>query len=170
MALVKAIHITRLGGFTGSNPEFLAGYPDSKLDSAAKQTVIDKSLPAGVQPNSFSLVKVGKEYYLSYIFSINSESAETRGDLASISVIMDQKQVLIDDFKILFKHIFDIMLNQTELLITAEFLMESLEEIFKGINKNQRVKIGKVVVDIPKIIKKEKLKVEKKVVVKGRFM
>ena len=170
MSVVKTIHITRLGGFSGSNPEILAVFPKNLNESISEQSIINHSLPDGVGPNTFSLVKVDDIYFLSYVFSITNKDAEIRKDLAAISIVIDQKDTNIEDFKILFEHIVEIMIKQTDLKITTEFLIESLEDVFEGINKMQKVKIGEIIIDIPKIIKNKKLKPVIKRQVQGRFL
>ena len=62
------------------------------------------------------------------------------------------------------------MVNQADLNITTELLIKALEAVYEGLNENQKVKIGDVVIDIPKIIKNEKINPVKKVQVKGRFL
>lgn len=170
MSVVKTIHITRLGGFTGSNPEILAVFPRNLNETLSEQSIIDHSLPDGVSPNTFSLVKVDNIYFLSYVFSITNKDAEIRKDLASISIVIDQKDTNIEDFKILFEYIVEIMIKQTDIKITTEFLIESLEDIFEGINNMQKVKIGKIIIDIPKIIRSKKLTPVIKKQVQGRFL
>ena len=44
MSVVKAIHITRLGGFTGSNPEILAVYPRNLNQTLSEKSIIDQFL------------------------------------------------------------------------------------------------------------------------------
>ena len=170
MSVVKTIHITRLGGFTGSNPEILAVFPRNLNETLSEQSIIDHSLPDGVGPNTFSLVKIDDIYFLSYIFSITNKNVEIRKDLASISVVIDQKDTNIEDFKILFEHIVEIMIKQKNIKITTEFLIESLEDIFEGISNMKKVKIGEIIIDIPKIIKSKKLKPVIKKQVQGRFL
>ena len=167
MSLVQTIHITRLGGFTGSNPELMAQFPIGIAEMEEK-TIIDNSLPVGIKPDSFSLEKIGNNYFLSYIFAITGDEVAIREDLASISVVIDNKNIDIEHFKVLFEHIVEIMIKQTELKITMEFLIESLEKIYEGINKNKKVKLSGITIDIPKIINQKKLKITKKREVKGR--
>ena len=169
MSLVKTIHITRLGGFTQSNPEILASFPLDAAATLSKDNIIEYSLPEGVKPNTFSLIKIDKNYFLSYIFSISSENQNVREDLASISIVIDQSKIEIEDFKILFEHIVEIIIKQTDLKITTEYLIQSIENVYEGINNMQKVKIGKLIIDIPKIIKNGKLNPVKNIQIKGRI-
>lgn len=170
MSVVQTIHITRLGGFIGSHPEILAVFPKNVNDAMSEEAIIDHSLPEGVGVNTFSLVEVDDVYFLSYIFAITSKDVEVRKDLASISVAINQKDTNIEDFKILFENIVEIMIKQTDIEITTEFLIESLEDVFEGISNMQKVKIGEIIIDIPKIIKNNKLKPVIKKQVQGRFL
>ncbi len=169
MSIVESIGLCKLGGYTGSNPEIVASFPSLNLSENEQEDLVAKSLPTGVKANNFSVEKFKNKLLLSYVFSIKSEQSNVRDDLASISIIVDKKRVNVEDLKVLLKFLIDKMVSE-EINLTTSMLMESLYDLYDGINFNKKIKIRDLTIDIPKIIQKKKLKIFKlKEDLKGKF-
>jgi hypothetical protein len=160
MAYIDTVTITRLGGFEGSNPEFLGSYPALFGDKAE---LINKTLPNGVMPGNFRSDKIGGMNIFSYAFKVKAEQAGVRDDLASVSVIVSDKKVNVDQMEILFKEIVRMLDEKGELhLMKPATLILMMERIYNGVNKTEKIKIDNVVVDVHQIIKQKKLNILKK--------
>jgi hypothetical protein len=158
MSIVDTISISRLGGFIGSNPEILSTFPlDQKPTSDSDvKAFLNKSLPFGIQPGSFTVEKFKDKLAISYLFSVKNQDAAIRDDLTSITVLVSEKKVNIDDFKKLFIQIIDVFKNEMDTL-TPTLLVNTIERIYNGVNKNEKIKLEKAIIDVPQIIKKQKL-------------
>lgn len=158
MSIVDAVGICRLGGFVGSNPEIIGSVPslETYYNTSEQQEFLKKSLPDGVEPGSFMLDKLKDNLILSHVFSIKSGKEGVRDDLASITVVISEKKVNVDHFQELFKVIMRSFKEEIEKL-TPDLLVQTIERIYNGVNKNKKIKLDKVVVDVPKIVKEKKL-------------
>lgn len=163
MAVIENVGVVRLGGFEGSNPEILDIYPplDTTLDKEEAAAFIVKSMPHGVVPGTFTLDKLRSTYILSYTFSLPADHEGVRDDLASISVVVSDKKVNIDQFEHLFKEIIKTF-NGDLLKLTKTRLTNMLERIYNGVNNNKKIKVDNVAIDVSGIIKKQKLNIRKK--------
>ncbi|MFX0101277.1 MAG: hypothetical protein ACFFCS_17015 [Candidatus Hodarchaeota archaeon] len=158
MSIVDAVGICRLGGFVGSNPEIIGSVPSlgQYYNESEQQEFLRKSLPNGVQPGSFTLDRLKDSLILSHVFKIKSSKEGVRDDLASITVVISEKKVNVGHFQELFKAIMNSFKGEIETL-TPTLLMQTIERIYNGVNKNKKIKLDKVVIDIPKIVQEKKL-------------
>ena len=156
MNIIENISICRLGGFVGSNPEVISSV--LPISSTEEQALLCKALPDGTEPNSYILEKLNNKYILSYTFTIKSNDETVRDDLASIALVMPDKKVNIEDFKILFKLVMDSFKDEME-TINLEQLKYMIERIYNGINKGEKIAIENVSIDVPSIVKNKKLKI-----------
>lgn len=163
MALVENIGICRLGGFVGSNPEILDSYPpfNQSLDEKQQREIILKSIPEGSQPDSYTVSKLGSKVILSYIYKIQRDEEGTRSDLASITLVVSEKRVNILELQKLFKAIIESFQGEMSKL-TKTLLRQLMERIYNGVNKNTKISVQDIEIDIPKIIKRKRLKIVRK--------
>jgi hypothetical protein len=160
MAYIDTVTITRLGGFEGSNPELLGAYPAIIGD---KSELINKTLPCGVVPGTFRSDKISGLNIFSYTFKVKAEQCGIRDDLASVSVIVSDKKVNVDQMEILFKEMVKLLDEKGELhVMKPATLLMMMERIYNGVNMTEKIKIENIIVDVPQIIKKNKLNILKK--------
>ena len=160
--VVELVGISRLGGFEGSNPEIYASYPEFEdfFKNEDRTLFLEKTLPSACKPDTFSIDKIKDKYILSYIFALRAEMQGVRDDLASITVVVPEKQVNIIEFEKLFRLIIDSFKWEMEKL-TPVILKTMIERIYSGVNGNQKIKLVDADVDIPGLIKNKKLKIKK---------
>jgi hypothetical protein len=158
MSIVDMISICRLGGFVGSNPEILGTFPvnEKPQSDVDIKDYLNKSIPFGVAPGSFTIEKFKDKLAVSYLFTLKSQDAGVRDDLTSITVVISDKKVNVDDFKKLFVQIIESFKDEMEKL-TPTLLVNTIERIYNGMNKNEKIKLDKAIIDVPQIIKKAKL-------------
>ncbi|MBN2153853.1 MAG: hypothetical protein JW839_20515 [Candidatus Lokiarchaeota archaeon] len=160
MAYIDNVTITRLGGFEGSDPELVGAYPAVIGDKAE---LINKALPEGAVPGTFRSDKIAGMHILSYTFKVKAERESLRDDLASISIIVSDKKVHIDQMEALFKEIARSLDESGDLYqMRPTMFVQMMERIYNGVNKSEKIKIDDVVIDIPQIIKMNKLNIFKK--------
>lgn len=169
---MENIGFCRLGGFVHSHPEIMGSYPplELTLTDDDKKSFLRKSLPDGIEPGSYHHDKLGDNFILSYVFAMKNENINARDDLASITAVVSEKNVKLNDFKVLFREVIDSFKDKMEKFDPLTFSM-LLERIYNGVNENKRIKISEVIVDIPGIIENNKLALVKKEVtqLKGSF-
>jgi hypothetical protein len=160
MAVFESVSVCRLGGFEGSNPEFVEAFPSVV---SADNELVNKSMPIGTEPGTFILDKLHGMNVFSYVFTAKSEETGIRDDLASISVVVSDKKVNIDQVEILFREIVTSLDKSGQLANSkVSTITQMLERIYNSVNKNQKLKIDAVTIDIPLIIKQKKLNILKK--------
>ncbi len=160
MAYIDTVTITRLGGFEGSNPELLGAFPAVLGDQTE---LINKSLPSGIEPGTFRSDKIGGLNIFSYSFKVKAEQTGARDDLASVSILVSDKKVNVDQIEVLFKEIVKSLDDGGELpMMRAATLIQMIERIYNGVNKPEKIKIEHVVIDVPQIIKQKRLSILKK--------
>ena len=172
MAIVENVGICRLGGFVGSKPEILGIFPVDYYNAEDQEEFIRKSLPIGIKPGKITQDKFKGNYILSYTFPLkNEENAETRDDLASITVVVAEKNVDIVNFKILFEVIVEHFGEHLKTFKKAS-LIQMMERIYNGVNKNKKINVEELVIDIPGIIKQKKLNIKKRTLedTRGAFL
>ncbi|HME53677.1 MAG TPA: hypothetical protein VKM55_15730 [Candidatus Lokiarchaeia archaeon] len=160
MAFIDNISICKLGGHEGSHPEFVGSFPGI---IGQEDELIDKSMPFGTLPGTFRSNKIEGMNIFSYTFKIKNENEGVRDDLASISVIVSDKKVNVDQMEILFKEIMKVLEASGQLhVLRSSTLIQMMERIYNGVNKSEKIKIDTLTVDVPQIIKKQKLIIMKK--------
>ena len=127
MSVVLAINIAQLAGFVGSNPELISTYPDSLLKDFTKNDIISHTLPSGITPGQILNQKMGDKNVISYCFKIEREG--DRDDLTAISVVIDEKDVNIDDFISLYLYITENVVRDS---FTLEDLIQSMPSIWQS--------------------------------------
>ena len=155
MNIIENISLCRLGGFVGSNPEVISSV--LPISTTEEKALLNKALPDGSEPNSYILEKLNNKYILSYTFTIKSSDADVRDDLASIALVVPEKKVNIEDFKVLFKLVMDSFKDEMD-SIDLEKMKYMIERIYNGINKGEKISIENVSIDVQSIVKKKKLK------------
>lgn len=162
MASIDKVTICKLAGYEGSNPELVCWFPEDMVKFDEPE-LISKSMPNGVAPGTFRSNRIENMIILSYSFALKSEQEGVRDDLASISVFVSDKKVNVDQLEILFKEIMTVLDNSGELhkLHTAT-LIQMIERIYNGVNKNEKIKIATITVDVPWIIDQKKLNISKR--------
>ena len=156
MNIIENISLCRLGGFVGSNPEVISSV--LPISNTEEKALLCKALPEGTEPNTYILEKLNNKYILSYTFTIKSTDADVRDDLASIALVIPDKKVNIEDFKILFKLVMDSFKDEME-TINLEKMKYMVERIYNGINKGEKISVENVSVDVQSIVSKKKLKI-----------
>lgn len=163
LSIIEVAGICRLGGFEGSNPELLSLFPGNQellSEQEDMEEFISKSLPFGISPDSFSRHSFQQGTLFSYTFELRSANAGTRNDLAAITLFVSDKKVNIDQFEQLFKSIMTAFKDEMEKL-TPTLLTNTIERIYNGVNKNEKININKIIVDVPGMIKHNKWKLIK---------
>ena len=160
MSIINLVGVCRLGGFIGSNPEVLGEFPANKLTPEQKNEFINKSMPEGVLPGTITVAKFLTNYIVSYAFRLKSEVEGERDDLATVTVLVPERRVNIEHFKQLFKLIMESFKDEIE-KVSPTVLSHMIERIYNGVNQNEKIKMDALVIDVPEIIKKQKLRLIK---------
>ena len=94
MPIIENVSVCKLGGNIGSDPEVVGSFPDLALSiqDSEQREFIGCSLPDGALPGSFTEEVLNDKKILSYVFRIKSQDAVVRDDLASISLIVGDKE------------------------------------------------------------------------------
>ncbi|HME55691.1 MAG TPA: hypothetical protein VKM55_26020 [Candidatus Lokiarchaeia archaeon] len=162
MVSIDKVSICKLPGHEGSNPEFVGSYPEDST-IIDEPELISKSMPDGVAPGTFRSNRIDNMIILAYTFAMKSEQEGVRDDLASISVVVSDKKVNVDQIEILFKEIMTTLDTSGELYkLRSATLVQMMERIYNGVNKNEKIKISTITVDVPRIIKQKKLNILKR--------
>ncbi len=163
--IIESVGFCRLGGFSGSHPEIISAFPANIVERYAlldPQEFLCKALPDGTEPWTLHVDTFKDRYILSYTFSLKSQAPGVRDDLGSISVVVPENVVNIEDFKILFKTILESFKGEMHKL-SPQLLANMLERIYNGVNQGKNIKIRdtNVDIDVNGIIKKQKLCIRK---------
>lgn len=154
---IEIIVFSRLGGHVGSKPEVMLAEPQHP--KARPPTVLQKTLPYGLDLNTFFEDTLDQLMILGYVFQIENE--DYRPDLASICFFYNKKEtntfilkdVTLEFFKFLNEH----------KLVNVDVLLSNLKQIMDFINNNEKIvlKIGKkkFVFDLPIYLKKRSEKI-----------
>jgi hypothetical protein len=163
MAIIENVTMCKLGGYEGSNPEIWGSFPplEPTITVEDQQEFLDKSLPTGAEPGLFTSNRIRNIFIVAYTFSRKSAEQGVRDDLASISVIISDKKVNIEQFEILFKEIIAAIGSEIA-NIPEQVLLQMMERIYNGVNSKGKIKIDKVTADLSSIISKKKIHLEPK--------
>ena len=156
--ILDSIGLLSLAGDVGSNPELVSTYPLVDFKENELKELIEKSLPEGIEPNSFCTTKFKNHSMFSYVFATKGDYTESRRDLVSIVVIINDKKVRIKDLEVLFRTIIEKMIAQD---MSTQALKESLDKIYEGINLEKKINIKDLIIDPIEIIKKKKLNIKR---------
>lgn len=164
MGLHKSI-ISKLGGYTDSNPEILTIYSPFEEVSDDSSDLLSNCLPLGSKIGDVIVTEYKENSLLSYIFSV--EQSEHRDDLFSFSLLLD-KSVNPDIYKPVVEKILS-SLRQNNLL-TEEVLRTHQNLIFESLNQEKDLEIENTIIELSALFKKMNKETEKKKPkVKGSF-
>lgn len=156
--------ICKLGGYVNSNPEIISFYPS--LDNSVKSEILSKCFPVGAKSGDFIVEKYRKYSVVSYIFRVNQSA--NRDDLFSFSVLLNKKEKTEIYKPVLQSLIF--ILEQNGLL-NEHVLTKNQRTIFEGINQEENITIGNILIDLSVVFKEIKSKILKpEIKVKGSFL
>ena len=141
MSTVLVSIVSGLEGRVGSNPKILSIFPNT-LD-ASEETIIQKSLPQGANPDEFYEDTLGSNKILVYTFEIPNE--EGRNDLASIGLVLDDN-IIIKNLEPIIKNLIDWLKSNN--LLTYEIIQENLPKIIDGINNKSIIVINNTVFNV----------------------
>jgi len=156
--------ICKLGGYVNSNPEIISFYPS--LDNSVKSEILSKCFPVGAKSGDFVVEKYRKYSVVSYIFRVNQTA--NRDDLFSLSVLLNKKEKT-EIYKPVLQSLI-VILEQNGLL-NEHVLTKNQRTIFEGINQEENITIGNILIDLSVVFKKIKSKILKpEIKVKGSFL
>lgn len=147
--------ISELPGYVNSNPKIVRIHPD-KL-KVSHDELLMKSLPNGAEPGHFYQDNLGRHKIISYVFDINSD--EHRADLVSIGFTIE-KNAVIKGLQYVLGKLIEAMKNHG--VLNVEMLDEHLPVILDGLQKESRIKIGKMVFDVKAVLKQSNTTIKKK--------
>jgi len=148
-SIVSISMVSGLEGCVGSNPMLLKIYPPTQ--DYTEEAIIAKALPHGAQPYQFYMDTMDSRKLLIYTFEIAQEG---RNDLGSIGFVVG-KDTIIENLQTLIKDLVEDM--QANGLLTFAILQEYLPQIIEGLNKQSKIKFGKVKFDVASALKKQNI-------------